>query len=114
MRCNGNKTETTRSLRRYQNKEQEEGDAHAELQQLADVYEQLVLGEVSDYIDGEDGETQDDGGDAEVVAVGLDVGSAVRLKKLGHELADAEAHDGLVGGGQTGEEARARARRWTD
>lgn len=78
------------------NIKQQHGHTHAKLQQLADVYQKFVLGEVAKHIDCNDGKAQYDCSHAVVVAAGVNVGSAVRLKKLGSKFANSEAHNDLL------------------
>ncbi len=79
------------------------------MQKLADVDEELILREVAQHVDGKDGKAQYDCGNAVVMGAGVDVGAAVRLKKLGHKFTDTEAHDDLRGGvtGATARQERA-------
>ena len=78
------------------NIKQQHGHTHSELQQLADVYQKFILGEVTKHVDSNDGKAQYDCSHTVIVAAGLNVSSAVRLKKLGRKFANSEAHDDLL------------------
>ena len=77
------------------NIKQQHGHTHSKLQQLADVYQKFVLGEVTKHVDSNDGKAQYDCSHTVIVAAGLNVSSAVRLKKLGRKFTNSEAHDDL-------------------